>query len=249
MADRWSRGTDRPPPGVDARVAHIARVYDCWLGGKDNFAADRYAAEQARAAYPSIGQAVRAQRAFLGRAVRYLAAEAGIRQFLDIGTGIPAANNTHEVAQSITPRSRIVYVDSDPIVLSHARALLKSAPEGVTAIPNGPCFLTPGTRRAYAPPRRRSPSRRRSAVRSEGGGSRRPTPAVPDAPGRDRPDPVRMPGQRPASVDDIGRAAVQRHEIAFRRLEVNLRVVIENEPHEFGQVSTPYVLEHMDLTT
>jgi hypothetical protein len=113
-------------------VAHIARIYDCWLGGKDNFAVDRYAAEQAREAYPAIGQAVRAQRAFLGRAVRYLAAQAGIRQFLDIGTGIPAVNNTHEVAQSVAPRSRIVYVDNDPIVLSHARALLKSALEGAT---------------------------------------------------------------------------------------------------------------------
>ncbi|MBV9383856.1 MAG: SAM-dependent methyltransferase [Streptosporangiaceae bacterium] len=137
MVDSWSCGDqasdDRVPPGVDAHVAHIARVYDYWLGGKDNFAADRHAAEQARAAYPDVGWAVRAQRSFLGRAVRYLAAEAGIRQFLDIGTGIPAANNTHEVAQSVAPECRIVYVDNDPMVLLHARALLKSKREGVTA--------------------------------------------------------------------------------------------------------------------
>jgi SAM-dependent methyltransferase len=137
MADRWSRGAgaseEKAPPGVDTRVAHIARVYDYWLGGKDNFAADRHAAEEARAAYPAIGQAVRAQRAFLGRAVRYLVAEAGIRQFLDIGTGLPAVNNIHKVAQSLAPQCRIVYVDNDPVVLSHARALLKSTREGATA--------------------------------------------------------------------------------------------------------------------
>jgi SAM-dependent methyltransferase len=137
MADQRSRwtgtGEEKAPRGVDTHVAHIARVYDYWLGGKDNFAADRYAAEQARAAYPAIGQAVWAQRAFLGRAVRYLVAEAGIRQFLDIGTGIPAANNIHEVAQSIAPQCRVVYVDNDPIVISHARALLKSAREGAVA--------------------------------------------------------------------------------------------------------------------
>jgi O-methyltransferase involved in polyketide biosynthesis len=114
-------------------VAHIARVYDYWLGGKDNFAADRHAAEEARAIYPAIGPAVRAQRAFLGRAVRYLAAGEGVRQFLDIGTGLPAANSIHKVAQSLAPECRVVYVDNDPVVLSHARALLKSAPEGVTA--------------------------------------------------------------------------------------------------------------------
>ena len=114
-------------------MAHIARVYDYWLGGKDNFAADRAAAEQAIAAYPAIVLSVRANRAFLARAVRYLAGEAGIRQFLDIGTGIPASNNTHEVAQSVAPESRVVYVDNDPIVLTHARALLTSGPHGVTS--------------------------------------------------------------------------------------------------------------------
>jgi S-adenosyl methyltransferase len=124
-------GTERPP--FDTSVAHIARVYDYWLGGKDNFAADRAAAEQAIAAYPDIVFSVRANRAFLARAVRYLAGEAGIRQFLDIGTGIPASNNTHEVAQAAAPESRVVYVDNDPIVLAHARALLTSGPHGVTS--------------------------------------------------------------------------------------------------------------------
>jgi O-methyltransferase involved in polyketide biosynthesis len=119
--------------GFDARVAHPARVYDYWLGGKDNFEADRIAGEATIEAYPAIRASARANRAFLARSVRYLAAEAGIRQFLDIGTGLPTANNTHEVAQSIAPESRIVYVDNDPLVLSHARALLKSSPEGVTA--------------------------------------------------------------------------------------------------------------------
>ncbi len=111
----------------------MARVYDFWLGGKDNFAADRVVAEQVAAAYPDIRIAVRAQRAFLARAVRFLVAEAGIRQFLDIGTGLPSANNTHQVAQEAAPESRVVYVDNDPIVLSHARALLTSSAEGATA--------------------------------------------------------------------------------------------------------------------
>jgi S-adenosyl methyltransferase len=119
--------------GFDARVAHPARVYDYWLGGKDNFEADRIAGEQTIAAYPAIRASARANRAFLARTVRYLAAEQGIRQFLDIGTGLPTASNTHEVAQSVAPASRIVYVDNDPLVLSHARALLTSSPQGVTA--------------------------------------------------------------------------------------------------------------------
>ena len=119
-----------PAVSFDTSVAHIARIYDYWLGGKDNFAADREAAEQAIAANPRIVYDVRANRAFLARAVRFLAADCGIRQFLDIGTGIPASNNTHEVAQSVAPESRIVYVDSDPIVLLHAQALLASDPAG-----------------------------------------------------------------------------------------------------------------------
>jgi SAM-dependent methyltransferase len=126
-----------PPGGVEApsfdtSVAHVARVYDYWLGGKDNFAADRVAAERAIEAYPDIVYSVRANRAFLARTVRYLARVAGIRQFLDIGTGIPTANNTHEVAQSVDPGSRVVYVDNDPVVLAHARALLVSDGEGLT---------------------------------------------------------------------------------------------------------------------
>ena len=120
-------------PDFDTSVPHIARVYDYWLGGKDNFAADRELGEKTLAAYPNLVFSVRANRAFLARAVRFLAAEAGIRQFLDIGTGIPTANNTHQVAQRVRTESRIVYVDNDPIVLSHARALLTSKPEGACA--------------------------------------------------------------------------------------------------------------------
>ena len=119
-------------PTFDTSVAHIARVYDYWLGGKDNYASDREAGDQAIQAYPDIVRSVRANRAFLARAVRYLAREEGIRQFLDIGTGIPTANNTHEVAQLVAPDCRVVYVDNDPVVLSHARALLTSRPEGAT---------------------------------------------------------------------------------------------------------------------
>jgi hypothetical protein len=120
-------------PDFDTSVPHIARVYDYWLGGKDNFAADRELGERTLEAYPNLVFSVRANRAFLARAVRFLAADMGIRQFLDIGTGIPTANNTHEVAQSVAPESRIVYVDNDPIVLSHAKALLASKPEGACA--------------------------------------------------------------------------------------------------------------------
>jgi hypothetical protein len=117
-------------PGLDTRHAHSARVYNYWLGGEDNFAADREAAEQAIAANPGIVADVRANRAFLVRAVRYLTAECGIRQFLDVGTGLPTASNTHQVAQAIAPEVRVVYADNDPIVLSHARALLSGTPEG-----------------------------------------------------------------------------------------------------------------------
>jgi hypothetical protein len=115
-----------PPREIDVSVAHPARVYDYWLGGKDNFAADRAAAERVLEAKPEIRDNVRANRRFLAKAVRYLTAEAGIQQFLDIGTGIPTANNTHEVAQAVRPEARVVYVDNDPIVLAHARALLTS---------------------------------------------------------------------------------------------------------------------------
>jgi hypothetical protein len=131
-------GMDVPEPGsgiagLDTGVPHIARVYDYWLGGKDNYAADREAAEKVIATAPHVLDSVRAQRAFLGRVVDYLVAEAGIRQFLDIGTGLPSANNTHEVAQRAAPQSRVVYADNDPIVLAHARALLASSTEGATA--------------------------------------------------------------------------------------------------------------------
>jgi hypothetical protein len=127
-----------PEPGEDLQalntnVAHPARVYDYWLGGKDNFAADREAAEQVIAANPTVLPGVRANRAFLGRAVRYLTAEAGIRQFLDLGTGLPTAQNTHQVAQDVAPDARVVYVDNDPMVLAHARALLTGPSEGATA--------------------------------------------------------------------------------------------------------------------
>jgi hypothetical protein len=118
--------------GFDTTVAHSARVHDYWLGGKDHFAADRAAGDAVIEAYPGIVESVRANRAFLARVVRFLAAEAGIRQFLDIGTGIPTANNTHEVAQSVAPDCRVVYVDYDPVVLAHARALLVGSPEGAT---------------------------------------------------------------------------------------------------------------------
>jgi S-adenosyl methyltransferase len=127
--DTWEPAGD---PRLDVSVPHIARVYNYWLGGKDHFAADRVAAEQTIAVYPGIRESARANRAFLARAVRHLAG-AGIRQFLDIGTGLPTANNTHEVAQAAVPESRIVYVDNDPLVLAHARALLTSSAEGVTA--------------------------------------------------------------------------------------------------------------------
>ncbi len=116
----------------DTSVAHQARIYNYVLGGKDNYAADRAAAEAWMKVYPQLTFDMRANRAFLGRVVRYLAAEAGIRQFLDIGTGIPAAGNTHEVAQEAAPESRVVYVDYDPVVLAHARALLTSHPAGAT---------------------------------------------------------------------------------------------------------------------
>jgi len=118
------------PPEIDVTVAHPARIYDYWLGGKNNFAADREAAEATLAVNPYILPGVRANREFLASAVGFLAGEAGIRQFLDVGTGIPTASNTHEVAQRVAPASRIVYVDNDPMVLAHARALLTSSAEG-----------------------------------------------------------------------------------------------------------------------
>jgi hypothetical protein len=120
-------------PVIDTTKPHSARMYDYYLGGQDHYAVDRETALKAMESWPAVRTAVRENREFLGRAVRYLVAEAGIRQFLDIGTGLPSANNVHEVAQAIAPESRIVYVDNDPIVLVHARALLASVPQGRTA--------------------------------------------------------------------------------------------------------------------
>jgi O-methyltransferase involved in polyketide biosynthesis len=128
-----SPASGRPQPSkLDTSVAHTARIWNYWLEGKDNYPADRKVGDQIRAFLPGIVTSARADRAFLGRVVRYLVEEAGIRQFLDIGTGLPTAGNTHEVAQAIAPECRIVYVDNDPLVLVHARALLIGTPEGAT---------------------------------------------------------------------------------------------------------------------
>jgi hypothetical protein len=113
----------QPPGGIDASIATAARMYDYWLGGHDNFAADRIAALKVADRVPEVPLVARANRAFLGRAVRFLAGEAGIRQFLDLGTGLPTRGNVHQVAQAITPGARVVYVDNDPMVLAHSRAL------------------------------------------------------------------------------------------------------------------------------
>jgi hypothetical protein len=121
------------PPQIDTSKPHAARVYDFFLGGKDNFAADREVAKQALEVAPSMRTAVRENRAFLGRAVRYLVKEAGITQFLDLGSGLPGVGNVHEVAQAVQPTVRVLYVDNDPIVLAHGRALLASTPEGKCA--------------------------------------------------------------------------------------------------------------------
>jgi S-adenosyl methyltransferase len=133
VADSSSSLGQQQEPEFDRTVPQTARIWNYWLGGKDNYLLDRQVGEQILEAFPAIVENARASRAFLGRAVTYLAGEAGVRQFLDIGTGLPTANNTHEVAQRVAPESRIVYVDNDPIVLAHARALLTSTPEGATA--------------------------------------------------------------------------------------------------------------------
>jgi hypothetical protein len=117
---------------IDTSVSHSARIWDYWLGGKDNYPVDRQVGDQITRMLPDIVKHARADRMFLGRAVRFLAGEAGIRQFLDIGTGLPTVDNTHEVAQRVAPECRIVYVDNDPLVLVHARALLTSTPAGAT---------------------------------------------------------------------------------------------------------------------
>jgi S-adenosyl methyltransferase len=125
-------GGQEGAPKLDTSTPHSARLWNYWLGGKDNFPADREVGDQVRAIYPEIVEVARASRAFLVRAVRHLAGEAGVRQFLDIGSGPPTANNTHEVAQAVAPECRVVYVDNDPLVLVHAHALLTSAPAGAT---------------------------------------------------------------------------------------------------------------------
>jgi hypothetical protein len=118
--------------GIDATVPHSARIFNYWMGGKDNYPVDREAGDAWVAIDGTILRIVREQRAFLKRTVRYLAGEAGIRQFLDVGTGLPTAENTHEVAQQVAPDARIVYVDNDPLILAHARALMTSTEEGAT---------------------------------------------------------------------------------------------------------------------
>jgi len=121
---------------IDTTVPHSARIWNYWLGGKDNYEVDRVAGDQFRQVFPAIVDNAQASRNYLARAIRYLAGEAGVRQFLDIGTGLPTADNTHEVAQRVAPAARIVYADNDPLVLTHARALLTSTPEGATAYIN-----------------------------------------------------------------------------------------------------------------
>lgn len=123
---------DPAHPDIDTSIPHAARVWNYWLGGRDNYAVDRQIGEQIVTSFPPMRDIARAQRTFLVRVVTYLAREAGIRQFLDLGTGLPTENNTHEIAQSVAPQCRIVYVDNDPLVLAHARALLAGAPEGRT---------------------------------------------------------------------------------------------------------------------
>jgi len=138
--DRSMPGSEEPADvartAIDTTVPHSARIWNYWLGGKDNYEVDRVAGDQFRQVFPAIVDNAQASRNYLARAIRYLAGEAGVRQFLDIGTGLPTADNTHEVAQRVAPAARIVYADNDPLVLTHARALLTSTPEGATAYIN-----------------------------------------------------------------------------------------------------------------
>ncbi|GAA4609695.1 SAM-dependent methyltransferase [Actinoallomurus liliacearum] len=130
MSDELSPPAERPK--IDTSVPHSARIFGYWLGGKDNYPVDREAGDRVRELFPQIVDLARIGRYFLGRVVRYLAEEAGVRQFLDIGTGLPTVDNTHEVAQRVAPDARVVYVDNDPLVLAHAEALLTGLPEGAT---------------------------------------------------------------------------------------------------------------------
>ena len=162
-------------PKLDTSVPHTARIWNYILGGKDNFEVDREVGEQVLAAQPELAGTPATAGPSCIRVVRYLAGEAGVRQFLDIGTGLPTANNTHEVAQSVAPESRIVYVDNDPLVLAHARALLTSTPEGVTDYLDADLFDTgPGAARS-GPARSTSPSRSRCCSWASSATSR-PTP-------------------------------------------------------------------------
>jgi hypothetical protein len=129
---------------IDTTVAHSPRVWNYWLGGKDNYEIDRHVGDEIRASTPQIVDLARTSRAFLQRAVTYLAGPAAVRQFLDIGTGLPTANNTHQVAQRVAPDARIVYVDNDPVVLAHARVLLTGTPEGVTTYVDGDLYDVDG---------------------------------------------------------------------------------------------------------
>ena len=132
MADSSSVAGRTPPPGIDTTIPQPARFWDYMLGGRDNYPIDREVGQQVLAIFPDLLDSARADRGFLVRVVRYLVKDAGIRQLLDIGTGLPTANNTHQVAQPNAPECRIVYVDNDPMVLVHARALLTSTAEGKT---------------------------------------------------------------------------------------------------------------------
>ncbi|WP_188196361.1 SAM-dependent methyltransferase [Nonomuraea sp. SYSU D8015] len=131
MTDNSTAAGQRPPT-IDTTVSHSARIWNYWLGGKDNYEVDREVGDQISAINPDIVLTAREDRAFLRRSVRHLVAEAGIRQFLDIGTGLPTAGNTHEIAQELAPESRVVYVDNDPVVLAHAKVLLRGTPQGRT---------------------------------------------------------------------------------------------------------------------
>src|SRR5436309_2046993 len=127
MTGDHSGASQEPPGKIDVTVPHSARIWNYWLGGKDNYEVDRKIGDQVAELYPGIRETARASRALQNRVISYLAGEAGIRQFLDVGTGLPTADNTHQVAQQIAPESRIVYVDNDPMVLVHAHALLTSS--------------------------------------------------------------------------------------------------------------------------
>ncbi|MEV3911366.1 MULTISPECIES: SAM-dependent methyltransferase [Streptomyces] len=132
QAENSEQSEQEALPKIDTSVPQSARIWNYWLGGKDNYEVDRVAGDAFREIFPGIETGARAARYFLARAVRHLAGEEGVRQFLDIGTGLPNVDNTHQIAQRVAPESRIVYVDNDPLVLAHARALLTSTPEGVT---------------------------------------------------------------------------------------------------------------------